>query len=149
MTVHAWLELLQDASLSRWIGGSIWGYPIVGAAHVLAIAVFGGALLWPHLQAFGFLRPGRDPGSSFDLRAMKCVGLAIVLVTGSLLFAAGAVRYYESTFFRFKAALLVMLVLNAAAAFHARGATRAKLHSALALTLWAAVIFAARGIAYF
>jgi hypothetical protein len=43
-------------------------------------------------------------------------------------------------------ALLALLVLNTIAASRQR---RSKLHSALSLALWAAVIFAARGIAFF
>ena len=119
--------------LERLIRESTWGYPIVGALHVLAIALFGGAVLIPHLRL------------DFELRWFRRLGLTLVLVTGALLFAAGATNYLKSTSFRIKLVLLVLLLLNAIVASRREGK---KAHAAIALVLWAAVIFAARGIAF-
>lgn len=122
--------------MSRAIAESTWGYPIVGALHVLAIAFFGGAVLAPHLRGLAFV----------DVRWTRRVGLTLVVITGALVFASGAVGYYKSTSFRIKMALLALIALNALAASRQH---RSKLHSAIALALWAAVIFASRGIAFF
>jgi hypothetical protein len=125
------LELLQQIQgtwLSRAISESIWGYPIVGALHVLAVALFGGTLLVSHL--------------SDELRALKAVGLTMVLTTGVLLFAAGAVGYSDSVFFRIKLVLLVLIAVNALQTRFARIRTR------VSLILWVAVIFASRGTAF-
>ena len=116
------LEGLQDTWLSQLISQSTWGYPIVGALHVLAIALFGGAVLVA------------DP----EVRAWKRIGVTIVLVTGALLFVSAPVRYYNSTFFRVKMVLLVLILINTIA-----GSRRT-----VALFLWAAIIFAARGVAF-
>jgi hypothetical protein len=72
--------------------------------------------------------------------------LTLVLITGALVFASGAVGYYRSSSFRIKMVLLVLIALNAVAGSRQRFG---KLHSAIALALWAAVIFASRGIAFF
>jgi len=125
-------EHLQSAWLSRAISESTWGYPIVGAIHVLAMVAFAGAAL------------PIDLGN--ELRWFRRLGLSLVLSTGLLLFASGASGYYEKTFFRIKMGLLVLLALNAVAG--SRSGHR-KMHIAIALVLWAAVIFAARGIAFF
>jgi hypothetical protein len=140
MSIVEICEQIQSAWLSRAISESIWGYPIVGAVHVLAIALFGGAVLIPHLRVLGF---PLDLGA--ELRWPRRLGLAFILITGVLLFASGAAGYYEKTFFKIKMGLLGLLVVNAITASR----HGARIHAAIALLLWAAVIFAARGIAFF
>jgi hypothetical protein len=95
-------------------------------------------VLIPHL---------RTPGlAAAEVRWVRRIGLTLAVLTGLLLFASGAVRYSRSTSFGIKMALLVLLALNAIVA--SRQPAR-KLHAAIALVLWAAVIFAARGIAFY
>jgi uncharacterized protein DUF6644 len=142
------LEKIQDASVSRAISESTWGYPVVGAAHVLALALFGGAVLIRNLHGLGLtFRSQTFSQLAQELRVIRVCGLTAVIGTGGLLFASGAVRYYDSGFFRAKMVLLGLIVVNAIAAA-LRGRNRA-FHSGVALVLWAAVIFAARGIAFF
>lgn len=130
MSILQLCERIQAAWLSRIVSESTWGYPMVGALHVLAIALFGGTVLIPHFQV--------------ELRWLRRIGLALILTTGTLLFASGATTYYQSTFFRIKLVLLALLLLNAIASRH----DRRKTHAVIELLLWAAVIFAARGIAF-
>jgi hypothetical protein len=147
MSILEWCERIQNTSVSRTISESTWGYPIVGALHVLAIALLGGAVSIPHLRALGIaLRGQHIPDLAIDVCWIRRVGLSLVVVTGMLLFASGAVGYYRSTSFRIKMVLLALLVLNSIAAVRK---PYSKLHSAISLALWAAVIFAARGIAFF
>ena len=123
------LERLQDTWLSQTISQSTWGYPIIGAIHVLAIALFGGAVILTNVD---------------DVRWLKSVGLTAVIATGALLFISAPVRYYDSTFFRIKMVLLALILVNSTLLFRQRSALRL----GIALVLWAAVIFAARGIAF-
>jgi hypothetical protein len=141
VTVLELLEAIQDTGISRAISESTWGYPVIGAVHVLAIALFGGTVLITNLRGLSGLQLARD------VRRLKVFGLTVVIATGALLFASGAVRYYESGAFRIKLVLLALLLLNALAASLRR--RNSALHSGVALALWAGVIFAARGIAFF
>lgn len=113
---------MPDLWISRLISESTWGYPIVGAIHVLAMALFAGTMLVP-----------------VESRWFKRTGLTLVLLSGGLLFMAGSSRYLESTSFRIKMGLLVLIVVQ----------HRLKPHRAASLVLWAAVIFASRGIAFY
>jgi len=132
MSILQLCERIQDTWVSRTISESTWGYPIIGALHVLAIVLFGVAILIPRLRAL-------------DIRWLRRLGLLVIVTTGALAFASGAARYYGSTSFRIKLILLALLALNAIVSRrHHR-----KLNSAIALVLWAAVIFASRGIAFF
>jgi hypothetical protein len=135
MSITELCQRIQDAGVSRAIAESTWGYPIVGALHVLAIALFGGAVLAPHLRGLAFV----------DVRWIRRIGLTLVVTTGILVFASGAVGYSKSSSFRIKIVLLGLLALNGIAS---RG-HRNRFNSAVALVLWAAVIFASRGIAFF
>jgi hypothetical protein len=131
MSIAELCEQIQAAWLSRAISESTWGYPIVGAAHVLAIALFGGALLPLDLGV--------------ELRWFRRIGLALIVITGAALFASGATGYYGKTFFRIKMGLIALLLVNAIVDSKTH---RRKMHAAIALVLWAAIIFAARGIAF-
>jgi hypothetical protein len=122
---------LQDTSLRLDLSQSTWAVPIIAAIHVLAIAWFGGAVLVQNVT--------RDP----QLRRLRWTGLAILLVTGALLFWSQPLRLYYSQFFRLKMLLLVLIGVSALLP-----ARYARLAMALSLALWAGVILVSRGIAY-
>lgn len=103
----------------EWLSQSIWGYPIIAAAHVLGIAWFGAA-------AWG-------KGSLH----FKRTGQIFMLASGLLLFFLHPGMYFESTAFRLKLALLLVLGLPVT------------LDRKWTVTLWVAVLFASRGIAFF
>ncbi len=106
---------------------STWGVPIIGAIHVLAIAWFAGSVFV------------RDP----HLKRFRWTGLAILLLTGFLLFWSQPLRLYYSLFFRLK--ILLLVLIGASALLPPR---HSRLSMGLSLALWAAVILASRGIAY-
>lgn len=118
---------LQDTSLRLDLSQSTWAVPIIGAIHVLAIAWFGGSVLVNDVR----------------LRRFRWLGLAILLFTGALLFWSEPLRLYYSEFFRAK--MLLLILIGVSALFPAR---LARVTMVLSLVLWAAVIFASRGIAY-
>jgi hypothetical protein len=114
--------------MSEWLRESAWGYPIIGAIHVLGLAWFGGAVLVADRQ----------------LRAWKRIGVAVMFLSGALLFALHPVRYDGSVSFRVKMLLLLLAGANAALA-----GTRPRLAGGVAVALWIGIIFASRGIAFF
>ena len=109
-------------SLQTFLRESTWGYPIISAIHVLGITWFGGTVLVSDFAS--------------DLRRVRRLGLALVLITGALLFWLHPLQYYHSVWFRVKMLLLFLLTLTG-------------LSNRLALALWIAIIFAARGTAFF
>ena len=101
---------------------STWGYPIISAIHVLGIAWFGATVLASPFVA--------------ELRGLRRSGIALVLITGGILFWLQPAQYYNSTSFRLKMLLLIVVLPM-------------KPSTTLALALWIAIIFASRGIAFF
>jgi hypothetical protein len=108
-------------NLQTLLRESTWGYPIVSAIHVLAMAAFAGTILVSQYAR--------------DLRFIRRVGIALILVTGALLFWLHPQQYFNSWSFRAKMLLLIPLIWVQPA-------------TPLALILWLAVIFASRGIAF-
>ena len=109
-------------NLQTFLRESTWGYPIVGAIHVLGIAWFGGTVLVSSLSA--------------DLRRLRRFGLGVMSATGVLLFWLHPSQYYGSFSFRVKVLLLFLVLLT-------------KPGSRFSLALYAAIIIASRGIAFF
>jgi hypothetical protein len=128
---------VQSTALNATLAGSTWAYPVIGALHVLGLAWFGGAVL---LAAMG--------GSDREVRprpAMQWAGATMMAVTGALLFVIEPLRCATSQSFRVKMPLLAAL----AATVPLRSKLGKTANAAVTLTLWAAVILAARGIAFF
>jgi hypothetical protein len=114
---------IQETPLSTLFRESTWGFLILGSLHVLGIAWFGGAVLFA------------------GMRRWKCIGLAWMLLTGALLFLLEPLKCYNSVSFRVKALLLFSLVFAAL--------LPPRIGRAASLALWAAVILASQGIAFF
>jgi hypothetical protein len=108
-------------SLQTFLRESTWGYPIIAAIHVLAMAWFGGTVLVAQF--------------AWDLRRLRRVGIAVVLISGAVLFWLQPAQYYDSVSFRVKMLLIV-------AALWTKPASR------VSLFLWVVIIFASRGIAF-
>jgi hypothetical protein len=102
----------------EWLRESLWGYPIVAAIHVLGLAWFGGTVLV-------------DRGT----QTLKRIGLALMILSGAVLFGMHAGRYGSSFAFQIKLLLLVALAFP--------------LPRRVSLALWIAIILASRGIAFF
>jgi hypothetical protein len=124
MSLLPFCQWIQSTSSSTWLRESTWGFPIISAIHVLAIAWFGGTVLIPAV--------GRQ------LPSFRRTGLALLLLTGALLFWLEPVKCYASFPFRLKMLLLVLVVLNPL--------FRSRLTTVSSWALWVAIIFAARWI---
>jgi hypothetical protein len=121
---------------SEVISQSTWGYPVIAACHVLAMALFGGCVLVANL---------RIVDNVSEVRGLKWTGFTLVMLTGVLLFLSSPLRYSNSRFFQLKLLLLLLLGVNAVCLrIWPRPGARY-----ISLGLWIAVIFAARGIAFF
>jgi hypothetical protein len=108
-------------NLHTFLRESTWGYPIIAAIHVLGIAWFGGTILVSALAP--------------ELKAVRRAGVALLLVTGAVLFWLQPRQYYDSIAFWIKMLLIVLLLAVRPA-------------GSLAIGLLVAIIFAARAIAF-
>jgi hypothetical protein len=134
-------------------GGAIL-YPAIEAMHVLGAGLLLGAIVAMDLRLLGFGRALALAPLSRLLLPVAVTGLALALVSGTLLFVADWSSYLGNRAVWAKAALLLLGFVNVAL-LHARhwplllrdNAT-APLAAALSLCAWIGVTIAGRLIAY-
>jgi hypothetical protein len=120
LAICRWIQATPSSTLMR---ESTWGFTILASLHVLGIAWFGGAAL------FGVMR------------SWQRIGLAWMLLTGALLFWLEPLRCYNSVSFRLKLCLLLLLACIMLLPL--------RIVRMASILLWAAVILASQGIAFF
>jgi hypothetical protein len=155
-------QWIEKSPLGAGVRDSVWIFPVVESIHILGIVVlaFTASLIDLRLLGVGLLR--RRPLAEISRRLLPWAwgAIALMLVTGALLFASEAAsKCYESTAFYVKMALLALALVNAAFSYlavnrHAEQwdsnpPSRTKILAVLSLIAWAGVVFAGRGIAYF
>ncbi|HZA66886.1 MAG TPA: hypothetical protein VE592_08040 [Geminicoccaceae bacterium] len=143
------LAALSGSALARAMRGSLWLYPAVNAAHVLAAATVFGMILATDLRALGL---GRALPADALLRfTLPWVwgAFALAVPTGIMLFAADPLVIAANPFFLVKLGLLLLAGANAFA-FHLarRRGARVGPIAAFSIAIWLAVVICGRAIAY-
>jgi hypothetical protein len=151
----SWLAATPPAVAMRHYA---WLYPAVEIVHIVGFTVLVGAVAMFDFRVLGL-------GQDLPVRALarhllpwSVGGMAAVLPSGVLLFAAEAPDLAANRVFLLKLGLIALAGLNALA-FHAgpwraaarwqgRAPPRAQLHAVLSLLLWLAVIACGRLLAY-
>jgi uncharacterized membrane protein len=158
LSVCEWLQHLPWAS---GIKESTWQFPVIESVHSLALSV----MLWPaailDLRLLGVVMR-RRPVSTVAAQFLPWVwiGFTAMVLSGVILFAAEAVKCYNSPFFRVKVILIGVAGLNALI-FHKTvfrdiqawddgSAThwRAKVAGGCSLAVWIGVVAMGRALAY-
>src|SRR5579862_686693 len=140
---------------------SLWIFDITETIHTLGIVLVAGTIMLVDLRLLG-LGLKRESVSEVVSRIVPCTlwGFVLMFLTGGCLFAAEAVKLYNSPAFRIKLVLLALAGLNAIV-FHRTiyrqaadwdkalvAPPRARLAGLLSLILWMCIIAAGRAIAY-
>jgi hypothetical protein len=161
VTLRPWFEWLDALPSSIAIRESLYGYPILLTAHVVAMALFAGLVVMMDLRLVG-LAYRRMPISEIQRRLFpwQMTGMVFSALTGLALFYGQPMRYYGKLFFWAKMALMVFAGVNAMW-FHRttyRTVTRwdtapvgppgARVAGAVSLVLWAGVVLFGRLTAY-
>jgi len=151
-------EWMQDTSLSTWIreANSMMAFPGILTLHTMGLGLLVGAAAVLDLRLLGM--GGRMPlGPMRDLFRLMWIGFIINAVTGTLLFAADAVRRGASLFFLAKLVLVALGVVTMVLikrnvfgpdADPVRPSAAAKRLAIASLLIWSAAITAGRLLAY-
>lgn len=129
-----------------------WAYPVLESLHIAGVALLVGSLVILEMRIWGFARTlPLGPLARLTL-GTGLAGFGLLVVTGSLMFAAAPAELLANRVFALKVVLIALAGLNAAW-FHARdGLGRldrlAQVQTVVSLGLWAAVIVCGRWIAY-
>ena len=117
-----------------------WLFPVIESIHVIGLAAFAGTVVLGDLNTLDLVR-----AETRSLTRWTHSGLAVMLVTGVIMFFSDTARYLHNPAFHVKVALLVLAF---SAHFLLRRAGR-RWTAILSLLLWTAVVLAARAIADF
>jgi hypothetical protein len=152
---------IQETAVGSGIRESELVFPVIETAHVLALTLSVGTIMWFDLRLAGFAMQDEPVSRVFlRLRPWMIAGFAVMLTTGVLMFMSLAVELYASRYFRIKLVLLALAGLNIVL-YHftidrsrqdwdtwAVPPTRARLAGVVSLVLWFAIIAAGRLTAY-
>lgn len=115
-------------------------FPVIQSVHLVGIAFLVGPVVLVDFHVLGFMRRQTDP-----LERWMWTGLALVSITGPLLFLADTARYWSNPAFRLK-----MVFLIAALALHFTIHRKpTKPAAVLSIILWTLVVIGGRAIADF
>ena len=131
-----------------------WVFPAVQSLHFIGFAISIGTIVIVDLRLLGIgMRRHAAAELAAELDAWTRLGIAVMLITGPLMFSTDAVAYHYNPSFQFKMiclglALLSHLTLHRRAVQPDASPGTAKLAAATSLLLWTAVVAGGRMIAF-
>ena len=160
MNTQSILDAIQRSAVAEWMRGTSAGQ-IVEATHVVAAVLLFGTVLVVDLRLLG-LTDARRAFTRISRETLPLVWLVFVVsvITGSLMFAAGAHTYFGNTAFRMKALALLgagvnmtlfqLVTMRGIARWDENKATPpvARVAGLLSVVLWAAVVLLGRWIGF-
>ncbi len=158
MFLAQWCHWIGKTHLGIFMRDSTYAFAVVEIVHLLALAVFGGAILLIDLRFLGVVFRSQ-PSSQIakELLPLTAGGVVAMFVSGFLLFMGGTMRYYHNPAFRLKM-LLFVVALVFHFALQIREARRApcpdhsswslKAAALVSLVLWLSIGLAGRAIGY-
>lgn len=153
------LSALEASALGEGLRASRYAYPLVNAAHILALATLFGSILALDLRLLGLWRSVPAAPLARVLPRVSAVGLAIAVLTGVALFSVQPFDYLAHPVFPVKLALIAFGAANALLLHCAAGwrnvlagdcavPRRVRAAAALSLLGWTGVIIAGRMLAF-
>jgi hypothetical protein len=158
MTFLALCHWLAHSRIGIIMRDSTWDFAIVEIVHLLALAVFGGAVLLVDLRFLGLaFRMQAISKVARELLPLTGGGVVAMLISGLLLLANGPVRYYYNPAFRIKMLLFVLalffhftlqIALTRRPLEKERSPVWLRISAVLSLSLWLSIGVAGRAIGY-
>ena len=154
-TSFQWAEGLALAQAFR---ESAWMFAIVQSIHLVALSLFGGALLLVDLRLLGQGLKQRPLASvARDAQPWLMLGFIVLLITGVLQFVTKGVTYYENLIFGPKMQILAIATIFTFTIRHKvtrmdesrLGPVLPKLVGLVSIALWTLVTVGGRVIGYF
>ena len=150
----SFFKWLTTSALANAMNNHEWAFPVVQSLHFMGFALSIGTIAIVDFRLLGLgMRRQKAADIAADLKPWTLAGLAVMLITGPLMFSTDAVTYHYNPSFQFKMACLTLALL-----FHFtlhRRAVRsdvspiaARLAGAMSLLLWTAVVAGGRMIAF-
>lgn len=156
--LEAALSALESSALAQALSASRYAYPLVNAAHIMALATLFGSILALDLRLLGVFRAVPVQPLAAVLPRVAATGLAVAIPTGVLLFSVQPFDYAANSAFLIKISLVALgtahaLWVHGTAGWKALAgggtiAPRLRLSAAMSILIWTSAIIAGRFIAF-
>lgn len=156
--LEAALTWLEASGPAEFLRASRYAYPLVNAAHIMALAALFGSILALDLRLLGCWRDVPVSPLARILPQVSSIGLGLAVMTGIALFSVQPFDYLANPVFPVKLVLIAAATLNAVLLHRTSGwtavtadgriAARVRAGAALSLLGWSAVIVAGRLLAF-
>jgi hypothetical protein len=110
LALAGWLDA---AGVSHWARGGAWVYPVVNSLHLLGLVMLVGSIGVVDLRLAGLWRRLPAAALSRALTPVALCGLALLVASGTLLFAADGAALARSDTFHRKLVLIALALANA------------------------------------
>jgi hypothetical protein len=157
MSILSFVTWIDDSALGHAIRDSRWLFPVIEASHLLGLVVIGGCVLIVNMRLLGMGLRAQPAGElARDVRPFMLASLAVMLVSGFLLFTSEAIKCYEHTAFWFKMSCLALAIVatftiqNKAVEMEDRngGTFYVKIVALISVALWTGVGIGGRWIGF-
>jgi hypothetical protein len=111
MTMLPFFKWCDATSLGQAIRGVTWAFPLIETIHIVALIALVGGVLMIDISLLGGLRRMTPAHITKTVRPYVNWGLAIMLITGTLLFLSEALKCYDNDAFRPKITLLTLAIV--------------------------------------
>lgn len=113
--LHAYATLLDASGVSAWMRSAAWAYPVANTLHLLGLVMLVGGIGVVDLRFAGLWRSLPAAELSRVLTPVAIAGLAVMVASGTLLFASDGPALSRSDTFHWKLALIALALTNALA----------------------------------
>lgn len=158
MSLLAFAEAVQNSGFGLWAAQSSLAYPVANVVHLFGLVMLVGGIGILDLRLAGAFRAIPVAPLSRALTPIALAGLALIVPSGAVMFAADAQALVFSTTFRWKLALIALALANAVAfrflwqkrleRWDSEPPRAARAMAAGSILLWLSVATLGRWIAY-
>jgi hypothetical protein len=158
---HGWLRAIEQSWLGVAARESVWLYPAANVGHILTLTAFAASVAMMDARLLGAFAATQPRAFLGAVRPVAIGALIVMMLTGSVMFAAEAPHVAVNAVFQTKLALIALALVNAVI-FEVFSASdvralpagapmpgAARVNAAVSLLLWLAVAASGRLIAYF
>ena len=150
-------QALEKTPVGVGIRDSQWLFPIIEAFHLLGLGLMGGAVLLVNMRMMGW-GLGKESAAQLerDARPYFNGSLALMLVSGFLIFSSEAVKCYYNGAFWFKMSSLLLATIytvtinrrTVSATTGSRASAAGRINAVITVLLWTGVGVGGRWIGF-
>jgi len=112
MNVDDILTAIEDWPFGMAVNESAFWFPFVESVHVLSFAFMVGSIFFVDLRLLGFLGKGNPVRQASRILPFTWIAFVVATISGTLMFAPAASRYFYNPAFQWKFALMLLAGVN-------------------------------------